>query len=446
MPKKQRVKGCFQCSARRIDCDLGQPECAKCLRKGIECSGLARIRFASGLVSRGRLKNASVPVMVSTVSRSPFEPTATTIPTGEDENAQIEPEPQMLTTAVNASNSHDDNISRQNHISLAIQPWIPLIPHRARVLYSHFSHNIAPVMVVIDGLENGYRKIILPMACNDDLLGRAVAVIASQHLGLSQPKAREAARHGRTVIIQKLRHDATVASPEAPQLVFNPSTWATLLILLVGEIVTGGPEFEHLFRMLAAAAQNCNLTEIPPVLHDFLLKQTRMFEFITRPQLSSVEGIDVISRSLDSPLDWVSSESWNPNTERSRAVVIAEQALREASELYLLRATASPAAAFPPLPNCAVFARLRCLVASLEPSAEGAHVLVWPCFIGAAESTLCADRQFFLQRLSQIYVDTKFANVPLATASLPLIWEIQDSATGDAGTSWITRLGSNLIM
>lgn len=130
-------------------------------------------------------------------------------------------------------------------------------------------------MVVIDGVGNGYRNVILSMACNDDLLGRAVGVVAAQHLGLTQPGARDAARRGRTAVIEKLRRDAAVAT-NAPQLVFTPSTWATLLILLVGETVTGGEEFEQLFRMLVAAAQNCDLSTVPPMLRDFLLKQTHM--------------------------------------------------------------------------------------------------------------------------------------------------------------------------
>ncbi|KAL7942561.1 hypothetical protein V8C42DRAFT_331350 [Trichoderma barbatum] len=32
-------KRCKQCSVRRIKCDLGQPDCARCLKSGIKCSG-----------------------------------------------------------------------------------------------------------------------------------------------------------------------------------------------------------------------------------------------------------------------------------------------------------------------------------------------------------------------------------------------------------------------
>lgn len=49
--------GCRECSRRRIKCDQGTPECAKCLKKGIKCTGIGRqIRFVEGTISKGRRK------------------------------------------------------------------------------------------------------------------------------------------------------------------------------------------------------------------------------------------------------------------------------------------------------------------------------------------------------------------------------------------------------
>lgn len=64
MPPLENIKkerSCFQCSRRRIVCDRTEPSCRKCAKKGIECSGLARIRFAKGVARRGRLKDCKVP-------------------------------------------------------------------------------------------------------------------------------------------------------------------------------------------------------------------------------------------------------------------------------------------------------------------------------------------------------------------------------------------------
>ena len=57
----QNERGCFQCSRRRIVCDKAEPFCAKCVQKGIDCSGRGRIRFVEGVARRGRFKNCKIP-------------------------------------------------------------------------------------------------------------------------------------------------------------------------------------------------------------------------------------------------------------------------------------------------------------------------------------------------------------------------------------------------
>ncbi|KAG7405531.1 Acriflavine sensitivity control protein acr-2 [Fusarium oxysporum f. sp. rapae] len=53
-PYRPKVKGCYECSQRRLNCDRGVPECQKCIKKGVKCSGLGiRHRFSDGVASRG---------------------------------------------------------------------------------------------------------------------------------------------------------------------------------------------------------------------------------------------------------------------------------------------------------------------------------------------------------------------------------------------------------
>ncbi|KAM6523111.1 hypothetical protein FSOLCH5_003730 [Fusarium solani] len=53
-PYRAKVKGCHECSQRRVNCDRGTPECRKCIAKGLKCSGLGvRHRFSNGVASRG---------------------------------------------------------------------------------------------------------------------------------------------------------------------------------------------------------------------------------------------------------------------------------------------------------------------------------------------------------------------------------------------------------
>jgi len=129
-------------------------------------------------------------------------------------------------------------------------------------------------MVVIDHHSNGYRNILLPLATQDPLVQRAVSVVAALHLGRNQNGLLQAAEKGRSAIIERLRKDASYGQQDK---IFNMSTWATLLLLLVGETVTGDHEFIHIFAMLRSFLERPNqLMNIPPDAGRFLLQQSRM--------------------------------------------------------------------------------------------------------------------------------------------------------------------------
>lgn len=102
-------------------------------------------------------------------------------------------------------------------------------------------------MVIYDTEDNGYRNLILPLAHQDSLVERAVSVVSALHLGIKHAELRSHAENGRTAIITRLRQNAMKGSAEN---VLTLSTWVTLIVLLVGETVTGSSEFVHLFEML----------------------------------------------------------------------------------------------------------------------------------------------------------------------------------------------------
>ena len=125
-------------------------------------------------------------------------------------------------------------------------------------------------MVVLDHISNGYRDIILPLACEDELVRRAVGIVAEQHLALQHPSYQSVADQGRTSLISRLCRESL-----SPGHVFNISTWATLIVLLVGETVTGSSEYGHLLRTLPCLVRN--IGQIAPSLaHNFLVQQTHM--------------------------------------------------------------------------------------------------------------------------------------------------------------------------
>lgn len=56
--------GCRECLYRRIRCDKTDPSCQKCIKKGIECSGVGKFCFVAG-VTRRRRKTAAPSSKVS---------------------------------------------------------------------------------------------------------------------------------------------------------------------------------------------------------------------------------------------------------------------------------------------------------------------------------------------------------------------------------------------
>lgn len=129
-------------------------------------------------------------------------------------------------------------------------------------------------MVVFDDKFNGYRNFLLPLAYQDDLVQRAVSVVAAFHLSAKQPDLLPLAESGRSEIIKRLRTDAFAGESGK---VFSMSTWATIILLLVGETVTGSEDFIHLYRMLTNLLSHNKLLEAEPSLEQgFLLEQSRM--------------------------------------------------------------------------------------------------------------------------------------------------------------------------
>lgn len=92
-----------------------------------------------------------------------------------------------------------------------------------------------------DDETNGYRHQILPLAHCDPTLERAVCVAAAFHLSQRMPELRLPAESGRAVIISKL-------SQTSHEL--NDKTWATIVLLIVADLITGHEHVIELYKML----------------------------------------------------------------------------------------------------------------------------------------------------------------------------------------------------
>ncbi|KFY97344.1 hypothetical protein V498_02107 [Pseudogymnoascus sp. VKM F-4517 (FW-2822)] len=148
---------------------------------------------------------------------------------------------------------------------------IQVVPAQARMLFDHFSKFIAAKMVVFDFTGNGYRQIVLPLACQDEMVGRAVSVIAAFHLAQEAPHMRIAAERGQQAILSRLCRDSLLLEPER---LFSLSKWATVLVLLVGTTITGSDNFVfELFGFPLSSEEKGlkTLTRCPDYYLDFML-------------------------------------------------------------------------------------------------------------------------------------------------------------------------------
>jgi hypothetical protein len=458
---------------RRIVCDKGEPACGKCIKKGIECAGVNRIRFTDSVARRGKLKDCKIPdissngavILPSSVTftevswptekkrvqkrarggrkRSTSQDSARTCGTKDAisttdltvlrENSYPSggSTPSLSWSTPATSDADVEEISRTSlHRTFPpppLQPWLPPIDPNTRVLFSYFSRSIAPVMVVLDTASNGYRHLILPMALENPTLRRAVGVVAAQHLRHSS-----AAEAGRSAIISQLREDAMSGVPER---IFNKYTWATLIVLLVGETVTGSVDYKYLVQMLICLVLSgpvCglsgegvrflqtqtnmyvpNLTYTPTTpLHSRWLTPHR-FELLSLPLTSEHTGLCGIQASPASWEQWLICESFPLDSPSFHIIDAIRMCFETASRIYTRRATTcDPDLASPDLPE--LLARL----AAISPNMLGAHTLVWPCFVAGAETQNETDRVFVKEYLLAIYKRTGFKNVPAAVESL----------------------------
>lgn len=129
-------------------------------------------------------------------------------------------------------------------------------------------------MVVIDSPGNGYRKILLPLAWESDMLQEAVAVVAAFHLSDKHPEMRMEAEARQHRILTQLRQ---LSSALEPNNLFNMSTWATILVLLVGDTITGSSNYIYLLQLLSQLARSCSSDKtLSGDTKAFIAEQTKM--------------------------------------------------------------------------------------------------------------------------------------------------------------------------
>jgi hypothetical protein len=132
--------------------------------------------------------------------------------------------------------------------------------------------------VAFDGISNGYRSLLLPLAWEDDLVRCALLASSANHLRFRRPNLTTLAlnfQYAATKKLTSLSQDGNCAGNTRPAIL------AALILLLISGMMNGGSDFELLLNMakswIEAMKENGRLKDAPATtLDEFLLDQVSM--------------------------------------------------------------------------------------------------------------------------------------------------------------------------
>ncbi|KAI1408026.1 hypothetical protein F5Y13DRAFT_114925 [Hypoxylon sp. FL1857] len=437
-PYIPKAKGCYECSQRRIHCDRGEPSCDKCISKGLECSGISgqRQKFRNWVAPERKARTRPAPSCrrlndretivaspAAEISESPTEPTR-----GSRECSTAEG-PSGAPVLRQKGSCHDqqgqveyDTFTGPEYsiagspLGLPIPPALDHVAPWQRFLLQHFSDCIAPEMVIIDDCNNGWRHLVLPLACTDKLVMCSVLAVAAYHFSQrvnGQYLVAPTKLYSRTIHELQQRRNLCNCDIDTRYRII-----VTLVVLLVSTMVNGSSDFVIVFRMLQSAlgfvGGEETLAASERDIASFSAKQIRKMRVYASPFISQDAGISAVSTQAHHCWDEQELELYHYD---SLPLISALRNL--AFEIYLQQASMETDN-FMILPD--LLLRFRLILESFPDDIKGEHVLIWPVFIAASASHIPEQRTYFAKFLKRHFLRSGFANIRKALESLQRIW------------------------
>ncbi|KND87327.1 hypothetical protein TOPH_08054 [Tolypocladium ophioglossoides CBS 100239] len=285
-----RLPGCPQrvtCTKRRIRCDLAQPTCKKCAKKGLACPGYGpRLRWAGGVAVRGKLKGQNVPLPDRT--DRPEQDAVLADAAGAEAEAEAEREAEAEAAA-----EPRQGPSVQDGVIVSPAGLDQTLRKSAREFIKYYDKNIAGLMVWFDSEDNDYRRRVLPLAANTPGLRLAVAAISAHHgagtFDHETPRFSEAARDACLGLIQiqvrEMTGRLTGGSELTSQSDMADAEWMLAAILMISTYEMANAQ------TAAAESHRIAARTIANVFGHNEASCTRVFDFL-RNQLAV---LDVLS-------------------------------------------------------------------------------------------------------------------------------------------------------
>ncbi|PYH89223.1 hypothetical protein BO71DRAFT_403245 [Aspergillus ellipticus CBS 707.79] len=416
---RRKVKGCYECSRRRIDCDRRQPVREKCSQRGLDCSGLGtRYRFHGSLASRGKLAGKQVPDGVLSYTRS--DATSTSVKRKKpDGQSNAEPEGQE---------------AERTDTCWDVQPSIDHLDGRARYLLHHFANHIAPGLSVIDRGFNGYRDLILPLSDTDPLVCKAILVVSEQH---SSQTGRGAFLISDTYT--GLIHDLISRSHQVG--LEDQSSTIALLLLHIREIISGGEDFKLLYTSLRTLfpISGANVSQASP-LEAFLSAQVFRFQLFAEALLNESHGARFLLTHCEGCLEFL-RYCLRLHPDQGDLIATLHKLIKLACRTYVERAMLNP----PAHDMIPLIERGKRLAETLDVYTDmiGDYLLGWPYFVMAAESSTACHREFWIQQLYTLHQRTGSRNI---LKGVQQVWEIWAARSDVRWTSLLGGPTQTLVM
>lgn len=132
-------------------------------------------------------------------------------------------------------------------------------------------------MVVIDDSSNGWRHLVLPLACADELVMSAVLAVSAFHLSersLLEQIVDPTRLYSKAINELQKRSDLHDFDADSRHRIIM-----TIILLLLATMVNGSSDFPIIFRMLQSALEmiggDTGLLETGDVIADFSADQIR---------------------------------------------------------------------------------------------------------------------------------------------------------------------------
>lgn len=122
------------------------------------------------------------------------------------------------------------------------------------------SENIAPTLVAVDGVSNGYRALLLPLACSDDLVRSATLAASANHLRYQRPKLAPLASKYQSTAIEKL---SVFSRTENASGATRSAILAAIILLLLTDMMNGGHQFHLLLNMAKSWVEAMKHDDLP---------------------------------------------------------------------------------------------------------------------------------------------------------------------------------------